>query len=200
MDPRQLLPDGADDSTLDVLDVLQDVLHPPSDLLLLSKGHNPLALYAVLAARGRIDPALLDDYGAYESPLGHHPDRCRLPVVSISSGSLGHGLPIAVGAALGLRAQHRTGRVVCVLGDGELDEGSNAEAIQYAGRVALGSLTAVVIDNGSATHGWPGGIGRRFAVEGWRTATVDAHDRTLLARALARDFGAATPLALVAAA
>ena len=68
------------------------------------------------------------------------------PGVAISSGSLGHGLPIAVGAAL-------TGRsVYCLVGDGELDEGSNWEAVQWAGRIGLAALTAIVVDNHSATY------------------------------------------------
>jgi transketolase len=185
MDPRALLPSGHDRSTLDVLEVLHTCVLRPHDRFLLSKGHNPMAYYAVLAATGRLDPALLATYGEWDSPLGHHPDRLLLEPVEISSGSLGHGLPIAVGLALGLRAQGRDGRVVCLLGDGELDEGSNAEAVQYAGRAALGALTAVVVDNRSASHGWPGGIGERFSREGWSARAVDSSDRDALAEALA---------------
>lgn len=197
---RALLPPGEDDSTLDVLEVLYtrvlrlDEAEP--DRFLLSKGHNPMAYYAVLAATGRLDPALLTTYGDFASPLGHHPDRVLLPSVESSSGSLGHGLPIAVGLALGLRAQRSVARVVCLLGDGELDEGSNQEAVQYAGRAGLDRLTAVVVDNRSSTHGWPGGIADRFAREGWRTATVSGRDHDLLAAALTGT--GAGPLAVVA--
>ena len=182
---RTLLPPGHDDSTLGVLEVLHTRVLRGEDRFLLSKGHNPMAFYAVLAATGRLDPALLGTYGAWDSPLGHHPDRRLVPGTTISSGSLGHGLPIAVGLALGLRAQQLAGRVVCLLGDGELDEGSNAEAIQYAGRAALAALTAVVLDNGSASLGWPGGIGERFAREGWSAQEVDGRDHDALAEALA---------------
>lgn len=197
---RALLPADSDDSTLDVLEVLHTgvlrLAGPDPDRFLLSKGHNPRAYYAVLAATGRLDPGLLGSYGDWDSPLGHHPDRLLLAPVEISSGSLGHGLPIAVGVALGLRAQRRAGRVVCLLGDGELDEGSNAEAVQYAGRAGLTGLTAVVVDNGSASHGWPGGIAERFAREGWDARAVDGRDR----RALADAFGhrTARPSAVVA--
>ena len=104
----------------------------------------------------------LDDFGAFDSPLGYHPDRALVPGVEISSGSLGHGLPIAVGVA-----RSRGGALYVLVGDGELDEGSNWEAIQYAGRVGLDRLTVVAVDNSSATHGWPGGIEARFRVEGW---------------------------------
>jgi transketolase len=184
MTARALLPPGHDDSTLDVLEVLHTRVLRPTDRFLLSKGHNPMAYYAVLAATGRLDPELRTSYGSWDSPLGHHPDRMLLDAVEISSGSLGHGLPIAVGLALGLRAQAQDGRVICLLGDGELDEGSNAEAVQYAGRTRLARLTAVVVDNSSASHGWPGGIGERFVREGWSAHEVDGRDPDALAQAL----------------
>ncbi|MFJ6215648.1 transketolase [Streptomyces sp. NPDC092296] len=177
-------------STLDVLWVLYDrVLRvtPESaddmerDRFLLSKGHGPMAYYAVLTAKGFLDPGLLPGFGAFDSPLGHHPDRVLLPGVEIGSGSLGHGLPLAVGTALGLRAQGLTEpRVWTLIGDAELDEGSNHEAIAYAGAVGLASLHTVVVDNSSATHGWSGGIATRFAVEGWSTRTVDGRDHAAL--------------------
>nr|WP_155388831.1 transketolase [Catellatospora paridis] len=173
-------------STLDVLWVLYDrVLRvdprrlddPDRDRFLLSKGHGPAAYYAVLAAKGFLPHDWLDDLGGADSPLGHHPDRLRVPGVEISSGSLGHGLGLGVGTALGLRAQGRLEpRVYVLLGDAELDEGSNHEAIAYAGATGLDSVTAVVIDNRSASHGWPGGIASRFAVHGWTAVTVDGRD------------------------
>ena len=200
---RTLLPPDADDSTLEVLEVLHTrvlrLAGPDPDRFLLSKGHNPRAYYAVLAAIGRLDPALLASYGDWDSPLGHHPDRVLLGPVEISSGSLGHGLPIAVGLALGLRATGRRGRVVCLLGDGELDEGSNAEAIQYAGRAGLTALTAVVVDNGSASLGWPRGIAERFSREGWDAGAVDGRDGDALAGALARRTDRPTAVVAVVA-
>ncbi|HLM48530.1 MAG TPA: transketolase, partial [Myxococcaceae bacterium] len=96
----------------------------------------------------------------------------------------GHGLPLAVGMALGLRAQGRTRpRVIVLLGDAEMDEGSNHEALAFAGRVGLDSLTAVVIDNSSATHGWPGGLAARFSAEGWQARTVSGRDHAALTQA-----------------
>ncbi|WP_435831693.1 transketolase [Catellatospora methionotrophica] len=173
-------------STLDVLWVLYDrVLRvdphrpddPDRDRFLLSKGHGPAAYYAVLAAKGFLPHDWLDDLAGADSPLGHHPDRLRVPGVEISSGSLGHGLGLGVGTALGLRAQGRLEpRVYVLLGDAELDEGSNHEAIAYTGATGLDAITAVVIDNRSASHGWPGGIASRFAVHGWTAVTVDGRD------------------------
>ena len=172
-------------STLDVLWVLYDRILEGDDRFLLSKGHGPMAYYAVLAAKGYFPEEWLDDFGSFDSPLGHHPDRARVPGVEIASGSLGHGLPIAVGRALALRAAGRTGpRVFCVLGDGELAEGSNHEAIALAGRMGLDRLTAIVVDNFSATYGWPDGIAERFALEGWTTASAHARDHDALERAL----------------
>lgn len=181
-------------STLDVLWVLYDrvlritpdtLRSPDRDRFVLSKGHGPTAYYAVLVAKGFLPVSALADFSGYDSSLGHHPDRVLVPGVEVSSGSLGHGLPIAVGMALALRARGRPApRVVVLVGDGELDEGSNWEAVAYAGRVGLAAMTVVVIDNGTATYGWPGGLAPRFGQEGWRTETVDGRDHGQLERAL----------------
>ncbi|MFC8229775.1 transketolase [Streptomyces sp. NPDC057287] len=177
-------------STLDALWVLYDrvlrispgtVDSPARDRFLLSKGHGPMAYYAVLAARGFFDEELLAGFGSYDSPLGHHPDRLLVPGAEISSGSLGHGLPLAVGNVLGLRAQGLTDPRVWVLtGDAELDEGSNHEAIAYAGPAGLDQLHTVVIDNTSATYSRPGGIAARFEAAGWSARTVDGRDHEAL--------------------
>jgi len=166
-------------STLDVLWVLHDEILGPDDAFLLSKGHGPAAFYAVLAATGRLPVEELDRFGAFDSPLGHHPDAVLVPPAGIGSGSLGHGLAIGVGRALAGR------RTFVLLGDGELDEGSNWEAVQYAGRIGLERLTAVVVDNESSTYGWPSGIEARFAIEGWEAIRVDGRDQGALAAALA---------------
>ena len=188
-------------STLDVIWTLYDrvlrltpetVDAPDRDRFLLSKGHGPMASYAVLATKGFIPSEWLDGFGRFDSPLGQHPDRNLVPGVEIASGSLGHGLPIALGVALALDARaDKYARVFVLVGDAELDEGSNHEAIALAGRMRVERLTAVVVDNASAAHGWPsaahgglGGIERRFALENWATATVDGHDHSALAAAL----------------
>jgi transketolase len=193
-------------STLDVIWVLYDrVLNvspsniddPDRDRFYLSKGHGPMAYYAMLSAKGFIDPEMLDTWTELGSPLGLHPDHALVPGVEISSGSLGHGLPLGVGTALGLRAENRRARVVVLMGDGEFDEGSNHEAIAIAGRLGLDRLTAIVIDNSSASLGWPGGIARRFEVEGWRATTVNGRDHDELYRALTQEPDGA-PQAVVA--
>jgi transketolase len=158
---------------------------PERDRFLLSKGHAVAGYYAVLAAKGFVPVHWLDDLHSPTSRLGGHPDRTLVPGVEIGSGSLGHGLGLGVGTALGLRAQGLLGpRVYVLLGDAELDEGSNHEAIAYAGATGLGGLTAIVLDNSSATHGWPGGVAARFTVNGWTAATVDGRDHDALYTAL----------------
>lgn len=219
-------------STLDVLWTLYDrvlritpatVDDPDRDRFLLSKGHGPAAYYAVLAAKGFLPESWLDDLAGPRSRLGHHPDRLLVPGVEIGSGSLGHGLGLAVGTALGLRAQGRAGpdtdgagpdsrragpdpghagpdsrragsashhpRVYVLVGDAELDEGSNHEAIAYAGATGLANLTTIVIDNRSATHGWPGGIASRFTVNGWTADTVDGRDHDAIEAAVTGHHG-----------
>lgn len=182
-------------STLDVVWVLYDrvlrvspetVADPDRDRFYMSKGHGPMAYYATLVAKGFFPEDWLAPWASYDSPLGYHPDRTLVPGVEISSGSLGHGLPLAVGSALGLRAQGLDSRVFVLVGDAELDEGSNQEAVELAGALGLDGLTAVVVDNASATYHEPGRIAQRFALEGWSSTVVDGRDHAQLERALRR--------------
>jgi transketolase len=190
--------DAASTSTLDVLWVLYDrvldvspatIDDPRRDRFLLSKGHGPMAYYAVLAAKGFVPEEWLAGWATYDSPLGQHPDRVLVPGVEISSGSLGHGFPMAVGTALGLRAQGLPSRVVVLVGDAELDEGSNQEAVEVAGALGLANLTVVVVDNASRSYRRPDAIAPRFAAEGWDAVTVDGRDHAALESALSRRPG-----------
>ncbi len=185
-------------STLDVIQVLYERVLDVSpervgderrDRFYLSKGHGPMAYYAVLVDQGYFPEEWLPGWGSFDSPLGFHPDRNLVPGVEISSGSLGHGLPLAVGTALGLRAQGIHSRIVVLVGDAELDEGSNHEALELAAALGLDALTVVVIDNRSSSYAVPGRIAERFAVEGWHAATVDGRDQDALEKALShREF------------
>jgi transketolase len=178
-------------STLDVLWVLYDQIlrvspgsvdDPGRDRFLLSKGHGPAAYYAVLAAKDFIPEGWLPEFGSASSALGYHPDRSLIPGVEIASGSLGHGLPLGVGVAHGLLAQGLSApRVYVLVGDAELDEGSNSEAIVYAGAAGLPNLTVVAVDNHSSSWGWgPGGIEAHFAVAGWSATRVSGRDHSAL--------------------
>ncbi len=186
-------------STLDVLWVLYDrvlrvtpktAADPSRDRFLLSKGHGPMAYYAVLAAKEFIPVAALKDFGAFDSILGGHPDRNLIPGVEISSGSLGHGLSIGVGLALGLglTGSASTGRggprVFVMVGDAELDEASNHEAIHYAGATQLERLTAIVIDNSSRTQRVPRGLEGLFEVAGWEIRDISGRDHAAIETAL----------------
>jgi transketolase len=193
-------------STLDVIRVLYErvldvspetVDDPRRDRFLLSKGHGPMAYYAVLCDQGFFPASWLASWGTFDSTLGHHPDRNLVPGVEISSGSLGHGLPLGVGTALGLRAQGIGSRVVVLVGDAELDEGSNHEALELGAALGLDALTVVVVDNRSTSYAVPGRIAERFATEGWQVTTVDGRDHEALEKALS-ERGVGRPNAVVA--
>jgi len=119
------------------------------DYFLLSKGHGAMALYAVLGEMKFFDIGLLNTYYQKDSILGGHPDRNKVPGVEISSGSLGHGLPIAVGLAMALKQAGSKQRVFVLVGDGELNEGSNWEALMIAGAKSLSNLYVFVDYNHS---------------------------------------------------
>ncbi|MGZ8734652.1 MAG: thiamine pyrophosphate-dependent enzyme [Acidimicrobiia bacterium] len=192
-------------STLDALWVLYDrVLRidpsdpdaPDRDRFILSKGHGPVALYAILAARGFFPEAWLDDFLEHGGRLGLHPDRTLVPGIEASTGSLGHGLPIGVGVAQAVRAKGLAAvRVVVLCGDAELNEGSNWEAITLAPALSLANLTMVVIDNHSSMFE-PGSWTERLGAFGWTVREVDGHDHDALEHALTAAGSA--PLAVIA--
>ena len=183
------------DSTLDVLYVLYehvlsvdpaDPAWEARDRFLLSKGHGPMAFYAVLSRKGFLDRDELPRFMRSDGRLGGHPDRLQVPGVEVSTGSLGHGLPMAVGVAYALRAKGLDEqRVVVLTGDAELNEGSNWEAILHAGAVGLDNLTLVVVDNTSGSLPM-GSIADKLAAFGWDAMTVDGRDHDELRAALSR--------------
>jgi len=145
------------------------------DRFLLSKGHGPLALYAILAAWGYFPEAELATFLQRGSRLGGHPDRNLVPGVEISTGSLGHGVPMAMGVALALRARGASNHVYVLLGDGEANEGSVWESVLAAGSLGLSNLTAILINNHSSTPSL-GDVGAKLAAFGWAATTVPATD------------------------
>jgi transketolase len=167
------------------------------DRFLLSKGHGPAGLYAILAAKGFFPEEWLDRFLEHDGHLGSHPDRTQVPGIEASTGSLGHGLPMAVGMAAAVRAKGLDDvRVIVLCGDAELNEGSNWEAILLAPHLRLGNLTLLVIDNHSSTpdmSSWR----ERLGAFGWETHVVDGHDLDALERAFRIRHGQ-TPLAVVA--
>jgi len=190
---------GGDFSVTEILATLYaDVLQvdpanprdPQRDRLVMSKGHAAVSLYTALAQRGFIESEELATFARTGSRLSAHPDRTKVPGVECNTGPLGHGLPIAVGMAIGAELQGATWRTFVILGDGELQEGSNWEAIMYAGHRKLTNLIAIVDRNGlqqGATTESTNGLeplDARFAAFGWDTRIVDGHDTGALAAVL----------------
>lgn len=180
-------------STTAVLSVLYDrILHydvsnPRSedrDRFIMSKGHGPLALYAILAQKGFFPASELPKFLQWDGILGGHPDRNRVPGVEASTGSLGHGFPMALGVALGLKAKRIKRRVYVLIGDGETNEGSIWEAVLLAGNLALSNLTTILVDNRSSTRDL-GEIATKFKTFGWDAQAVDGRDEDALEKALA---------------
>lgn len=156
---------------------------PDRDRFVLSKGHGPVAYYAILADKGFLPADELTRFMAWDGILGAHPDRNQVPGVETSTGSLGHGLPMAVGMALALRINASDRRVFALVGDGECNEGSIWEAALQAGHLGLGNLTCIVVNNHSSTPNL-GDIAAKFAQFGWETATVDGRDLDQIEAAL----------------
>jgi transketolase len=117
---------------------------PGRDRMILSKGHGCIAQYVMLAEKGFIPYEALDTFCRRDSILGGHPEAGKVPGVEASTGALGHGLSYGVGMALAARIEKRDTRVIVVMGDGEINEGSVWEAALCAGKYQLANLTAVV--------------------------------------------------------
>jgi transketolase len=179
-------------STMGVLSVLYDRIlnydasNPQCedrDRFIMSKGHGPLALYAILAQKGFFPTNELKKFLDWDGILGGHPDRNRVPGVEASTGSLGHGFPMAIGVALGLKAKQINRRVYVLIGDGEANEGSVWEAVLLAGNLGLSNLTTILIDNRSSTRDL-GDIAAKFQTFGWQAQTVDGRDEDAIEKAL----------------
>ncbi len=163
--------------------------HPERDRFLLSKGHACTTLYAALAERGFFPVSRLDEYYRLDSLLGGHPVN-GLPGIEASTGSLGHGLPMAAGMALAGKMDRRSHRVFTVLGDGENQEGSVWEAAMAAAHYRLDNLIAIIDRNGLEIDGPTETV---MALEplhlkwgsfGWSVRMVDGHDPSALVQAL----------------
>ena len=114
------------------------------DRFILSKGHGCLGLYAVLADHGYVSKSELKGYCTFESKLGGHPERSTVPGVEFSTGSLGHGLSVGIGMAMACRLKGEHWRTYVLIGDGELNEGSNWEGAMHASQHQLGALTVII--------------------------------------------------------
>jgi transketolase len=160
------------------------------DRFIMSKGHAAPLLYAMLAKAGYFSQDILNDLRKIESPLQGHPCCKSLPGVEVSTGSLGQGLSVANGMALGLRLDSNPARVYCIMGDGEVQEGQVWEAAMTAAHYGLDNLCALVDKNGLQIDGpvekvmgiEP--IDDKWSAFGWHTVNVDGHDMKSILDAL----------------
>jgi transketolase len=191
---------GGDFSVVDILATLYGAVlrvdparprDPERDRLILSKGHSAGALYATLAHCGFFAVAELQTFAQALSALNGHPNRTKVPGVETNTGPLGHGFPVAVGCALAAHLQRSARRTFVVLGDGELQEGSNWEAAMTASHYRLASLTAVVdrnrLQQGARTEETKQlePLPDKWASFGWEVRVVDGHDYGQLLAAMA---------------
>lgn len=174
------------------------------DRMILSKGHGCLALYAILADKGFFPVDRLDGFCRRDSILGGHPEAGKVPGVEASTGALGHGLSVGLGMALAMRMQGRHSRVLVVMGDGEIDEGSVWEAAMCAGKHGLANLTAIIDYNKLQSAGTTQEIqDLEPLADKWRAfnfavAEVDGHDLTALRALLGRvPLAAGRPTAVI---
>lgn len=152
------------------------------DRFVLSKGHAAPALYTCLAYRGFFDKDLLYTLRKLGSPLQGHPDSKKIPGVEASTGSLGHGLSIAVGIALALKLKNNPSSVYCLIGDGEMQEGLIFEALMCASHYHLDNLCVILDFNGLQIDGKISDVmnirpvREKFEAFGFLTNEVDGHD------------------------
>ena len=173
-------------SCLEIVDaVLRRSMDSPSggaDSFILSKGHGAMAHYVVLEGLGVLEPDQVNRISQKGSRIGGHPDR-GTPGIVASTGSLGHGLPIALGIARGQREHFRLGRVFVVMSDGELMEGSVWEALLLGPSLGITNVTVIIDHNGSISRGDIAAVqpnllpvAPKLAAFGWDTCEVDGHD------------------------
>jgi len=176
---------------------------PDRDRFILSKGHAALALYAVLVLLGHIDEDDLNTFCGEDSIFGVHPEK-SVPGVDFSTGSLGHGLSIAAGAALAALKQKSQRRVYCLISDAECNEGSVWEAAMFAAQHKLTNLHVIVDFNGQQALGLTrdvldvSNLGERWASFGWRVSRADGHSIPGFIDALTASSTSAAPHVVIA--
>jgi len=157
------------------------------DIFILSKGHAALAQYCVLAEFGYFAENDVLAYGAFMSNFGCHPDRAKIPGIEASTGSLGHGIGIAVGMALANKIKKLKRKVLTLIGDGEANEGTVWEAVMVAENLKLDDLTIIYDNNMSHSRGLQiRNPVERFKAFGCSTQEVDGHDIEAIKRAISR--------------
>ena len=156
------------------------------DIFILSKGHAALAHYCVLAEFGYFSVEKVYSFGGFQSNFGCHADRFKIPGIEASTGSLGHGIGLAVGTALGTKLKKEARRVYTVIGDGESNEGSVWEALMVAGNLGLDNLTIIYDNNRSHSRGLQiTNPAEKLKAFGCRVFEVDGHNVDAIKKVLA---------------
>ena len=174
-------------SALSIVEILLgiDTVKTEDDIFILSKGHGCLAYYAYLVQKNVISIEELRNFGKKDSKLGGHPDRNKIGDIYASTGSLGHGLPIAVGAAMAKKIMKKDGKVFCVIGDGEANEGTIWEAITVSVNNNLNNLICIVDNNNSQVRSLPSkNLVNKFRAFGCNVHEVNGHDYDELTKTL----------------
>ena len=168
------------------------------DKFILSKGHASLALYAIFLAMDIIDLEEFQTFGDYDSRLGGHPDSNKMREISASTGSLGHGLPICVGMAMALKINQQSGKIFCLVGDGECNEGTIWEAALLAAHHKLQNLCCIVDFNHSTDRALElGDLSNKFSAFGWDVIQIDGHNHVEILNALQKK-SQEKPVAIIA--
>lgn len=160
------------------------------DRFILSAGHKCMAQYAVLAEKGYFEKEILDTYGSLKTKIPGHPDMHKLPGIEANTGALGHGLSIAVGQALTQKDKRNKFRVYVVMGDGELAEGSNWEAVMAAAHYKLDNLVLFLDYNGLQISGKVEDVmnlmptNQKFSSFGWNVQDIDGNSMEEIINAL----------------
>lgn len=178
-------------SCTDILSVLYmgimniDINNPKDknrDYFILSAGHKCLALYGTLIEKGFEPAKVMETYNQFNTPIPGHPDRNKFRGIDFSTGSLGHGLPLACGLAKGLKMQNKPNKVYVLMGDGEQGEGSVWEAAGYASHNNLDNIVAFIDKNGLQINGKTvevlktDSLEARYEAFGWSVKTIDGHN------------------------
>lgn len=182
-------------SILDILYVLYGRILKPEDYFVLSKGHGSLALYVVLNYYKQITDKELDSFCEYDSILGGHPDRNKIKSVNASTGSLGHGLPMSVGLALGSRLLFKQNRIYCLVGDQELNEGSCWESFLLINHHNLNNMTILVDYNKSGDRALTyNNLYDQIQSFGFDVYTCDGHNHSKIFSSLQEKNGKPTAI------
>jgi len=182
---------GSSMSLVEILRVLYDDIiffdhknpkNEKRDRVILSKGHGCLALYSILADKNFFNVKEFDKFLTLNSFLGGHPENDKVPGVEASTGALGHGLPIAVGMAISLKLKKNNSKVFVILGDGELNEGSNWEAMMSANKHKLDNLKIIIDYNKIQSYGFVKNVldleplNEKFKSFGFEVSEVNGHN------------------------